>query len=253
MSRFVESPHLPRRCDTILYGEKYTDKLRKRLESLNIQSVLVPNNPNIDPRLSGHADLSVLHAGGERVLLAPYLKGSALEDWLGGIGAEILFPDMQQHAVYPADAQLNLCLIGENVLYNSKTVSNDIVEYLTINRTLHLINCHQGYSRCASCVVNSRSLITADRGVAAQATSAGLSVLLISPGHILLDGFPYGFIGGASFKIAENILAFTGKLDAHPDCSRILHFLAQRKIEAVFLTTEPLFDIGSAIPISEKE
>lgn len=253
MSQFVDLPHLPRRCDTILYGKKYADKLRKPLDSLHMKSVFVPDNPNIDPRLAGHADLSVLHAGGERVLLAPYLKGSAVESWLSSIGTKILFPDIQQHTAYPEDTQLNLCQVGEHILYNRKTVPDDIVEYLTRNGALRFIDCHQGYTRCTACVVDRRSLITADRGVAARASSAGLSVLLISPGHILLDGFPHGFIGGASFKIADEKIAFTGKLDTHPDCGRILQFLERREIEAVFLTAEPVFDIGSAIPILEKE
>ena len=253
MSRFVDLPHLPKRCRAVLYGKEYVKKLENPLENLRIQSVLVPNNPNIDPRLGGHTDLSVLHAGGERLLLAPFLKGSALESWLCDCGAEIWYPEIQQRPAYPEDAQLNLCQIGEHLLFNGKTASSSIVDYLTKNRVLHSVSCHQGYTRCVSCIVDAHSLITADRGVAVQASAAGLSVLLISPGHILLDGFPYGFIGGSSFKIAENKMAFTGKLDAHPDCDRILRFLAQQEVEAVYLTDEPIFDIGSAIPILEEE
>ena len=252
MSRFVDLPHLPRQCSTILYGEKYAEKLRKPLDNLHIRSILVPDNPDIDPRLAGHADLSVLHTGGESVLLAPYLKGSFIEDWLCSNGAKLLFPEIQQHPAYPEDVQLNLCQIGEHVLYNRKTAADSIVEYLIKKDTLHFINCRQGYTRCVSCVVDAQSLITADRGVAVRASSAGLSVLLISPGHILLDGFPYGFIGGASFKLSAHRMAFTGRLDGHPDHDRILQFLAQREIEAVFLTEEAIFDIGSAIPILEE-
>jgi hypothetical protein len=78
-----------------------------------------------------------------------------------------------------------------------------------------------------------------------------MHVLRIAPGAVVLDGFPYGFIGGASFKISEKNLAFTGRLDGHPDCERILSFLREREIEPLFLTQEPIFDIGSAIPILE--
>ena len=125
MSRFVDLSHLPLRCDTVLYGAKYADKLRKPLDSLRIHSVFVPDNPKIEPQLAGHADLSVLHAGGERVLLAPYLKGSAVESWLSSIGAEILLPNIEQQAAYPEDAQLNLCQVGETILYNRKTVPDN--------------------------------------------------------------------------------------------------------------------------------
>ena len=253
MRRFVALPHLPKQCSVILYGNRYAEKLREPLEALHIQSIFVPDNPYVDLRLAGHVDLSVLHIGGEKLLLAPYLKGSAVVNWLSDCGAEIVFPDMQQRPSYPEDAQLNLCLIGEHVLCSKKAIPRAAVDYLTNCRPFRFVNCRQGYTRCSSCVVDAYSLITADRGVAARASSAGLSVLLISSGHILLDGFPYGFIGGSSFKIAENEMVFTGKLDAHPDCDRILHFLAQRAIKAVYLTEEPIFDIGSAVPILEEE
>lgn len=253
MKRFVDLPHLPKQCSTILYGEKYAEKLKKPLKNRNIQSIFVLDNPNVDPRLAGHADLSVLHTGGEKVMLAPYLKGSRVADRLWELGAEILFPDIQQHASYPEDVQLNLCLLGGYVLYNAKAVPRTAVEYLTNYGSFYFINCRQGYTRCSCCVVDAYSLITADRGIAAQAASAGLSVLLISPGHILLDGFLYGFIGGASFKLSDHEMAFTGRLDTHPDRDRILQFLSQRDVEAVFLTEEPIFDIGSAVPILEEE
>ena len=252
MRCFVEAANLPRDCGMLLYGEKYAGKLRNPLERLGVESVLVPNNPNIDPCLTGHADLSVLHLGGEVLLLAPYLKGSAAAEELRNCGAELIFPEIEQREAYPGDAQFNLCVVGKHVLYNKYTVPNCVVDLLTSRREAALRPCRQGYTRCASCIVNDHALITADRGVCAAAEAAGLDVLLISPGHIELDGFPYGFLGGASFKLAKDVLAFTGTLDKHPDRSRILHYLRERQVEPVYLTSEPIFDIGSAIPLMEK-
>jgi hypothetical protein len=100
--------------------------------------------------------------------------------------------------------------------------------------------------------VDEKSIITADRGIYHSVTSAGMDALLINPGHIVLKGFDYGFIGGAAFKISKHKLAFTGLLELHPDKDKILKFLADRKIEPIYLTKQPIFDIGSAIPIIEK-
>lgn len=251
MSAFVQLPNLPLRCKAVLYGEKYADKLKKQLELLQIESIIVPENPFVDKRLAGHADLSVFHAGGERILLAPHLKGSELALHLESLGAALTFPPIRQREIYPEDAQLNLCMIGEYVFCNINNVPVSIANYLTNSCNVRFQRCRQGYSRCAVCVVDAQSLITADRGIADAGEALGMQVLRISPGFVALDGFSYGFIGGASFKLSEKALAFTGRLDDHPDCRRILSFLREREIEPLFLTQEPIFDIGSAIPILE--
>ena len=251
MKRFTLVPNLPVNSSAVIYGEKYAGKLRKSFENLHIESILLPDNPDIDPRLAGHTDLSVFHAGGERLFLAPYLKGSAFAAGLQNAGAELAYAEILQRPDYPLDAQLNLCLAGQHVICNPKTADADIVEYLTNAGRKQRIPVKQGYSRCAVCVVDADSVITADRGIAAAAEAAGLHVLWIQPGHIRLGGFPYGFIGGAAFKLASDKLAFTGSLDMHPDREAILSFLRERCMEPVFLTKEAIFDIGSAVPILE--
>ena len=251
MSAFVRRPNLPERCTALIYGEKYADKLDKSLNSLDISGILLPDNPDIDARLSGHADLSILHTGGKQMFLAPYLRGSASESQLLRMGANIRFPEITQREHYPQDAQLNLCIAGDHYIYSNKTAAEEIVDYLTIYSRLRGVSCRQGYSRCCVCVVDEHSVITADTGIAAAAKEAGMDVLLIRPGSIFLDGFDYGFIGGASFKIAADKLAFTGHLRNHPDEGKILRFLDAHGVAPVYLTQNPAFDIGTAVPILE--
>lgn len=100
--------------------------------------------------------------------------------------------------------------------------------------------------------MDENSIITADRGIAAAARKNRIDVLVIRPGFIALDGFPYGFIGGAAFKMAKETLAFTGTLDWHPDQAAIEEFLAARKIKPVYITHYPIFDIGGVLPVTEK-
>ena len=251
MSLFVSEPNLPVSCSSLIYGKKYAGILEKSLDSLHIESILLPDNPDIYEHLSGHADLSVLHAGGERLFLAPYLKGSAFASQLQSRGALLVFPVMRQECAYPGDAQFNCCVVGQRVICNPKTVAKSIVAYLKNSGMKNLIPVRQGYSRCAVCMVDSESIITADRGIAKAARADGLQVLLIQEGHIRLDGYAYGFIGGAAFKLSSDKLAFTGSLDSHPDRDAILRFLYARGVEPVYLSHEPVFDIGSAIPIFE--
>ena len=77
-------------------------------------------------------------------------------------------------------------------------------------------------------------------------------MLEIRPGYIELEGFYYGIIGGASFKLSADELAFTGRLDAHSDFGAIMDFLAGRGVGATFLTGETAFDVGSVLPLTER-
>lgn len=250
MSCFVSVPNLPSSCSAVVYGEKYAEILEKSLESLHIRSILLPDNPDIDPHLSGHADLSMLHAGGEKLYLSPYLEGSAFAERMRILGAKLHFPEQRQSRTYPGDAQLNICISGKYVICNPKTADIKIAEKLTSSGA-KFMSVRQGYSRCAVCTVDADSIITTDRGIAVAAESNGMHVLLIRPGYIRLEGYPYGFIGGASCKLASDKLAFTGSLDIHPDREAILGFLSERGISPVYLSQEPAFDIGSMIPLFE--
>ena len=251
MMRFVETPNLPVYASTVIIGEKYCNILQNGIKSLGINALFMPDNPYVDDRLSGHADLSVLHLGGNRLLLAPYLKRSSFSQQLEDRGFDIRFADIEQSALYPNDAQMNVCILGDKVIYNPKTVPDTIVKYLTIENGAIQISSRQGYSRCSVCVVNDNAIITADEGICRSAKAHGIDVLKIMPGYIDLPGFDYGFVGGASFKISDTKLAFTGGLDRHPDAEQIIEFTSLHNVDIVYITDKPAFDIGGAIPITE--
>lgn len=247
----VKNPNLPEMAEAVIIGEKYSSLLTNPLKNQGIEPIFVPNNALVDPRLSGHADLSVLHRGGDRLWLAPHLRGSGFADRLSAMGFVLDYPDMQQSDAYPADAQLNLCFCGQFVICNPNVIPSEIVDYLTISE-YKIVNCRQGYARCSICVVDEGAIITADRGIGDAAKRAGMDILLIEPGYIALEGFSSGFIGGAAFKISQSKLAFTGKLDGHKNKNEVFDFLKCHGIEPIFLTEMPVFDIGSGIPILEK-
>lgn len=252
MAEFVASPNLPRRAAEVLLGEKYFDILYNPLKERGIDAIKVPDNPCVDERLSGHADLAVFHRGGKDLLLAPYLKGSRFAESMQSRGFAVSFAEITQEPEYPQDAQLNCCAFGKNIMAAPGVSCAEIVNYFTIEKGYRMIACKQGYARCSVCVVDDKSIITADRGIAAAARKNGIDVLVIRPGSIALDGFPYGFIGGAAFKMTKDTLAFTGTLDQHPDKAAIEDYLSARKIQPVYITHYPIFDIGGVLPVMEK-
>lgn len=252
MAEFVVAPYLPKHAKTVLIGEKYAVLLAKPLEELGVSPFFVPDNQFIDARLAGHTDLSCFHARGEKVWLAPHLRDTLFISALEKLGARISFADIVQDKSYPMDAQLNIAPVGSAVFYNPKVSYLPAVDFLTSECGYTAVEVRQGYVKCSVLVVDEHSIITSDAGIARAAKCAGLEVLEVSPGGVALDGFEYGFIGGAGFKLSSTQLAFTGVLDYHPDKARILSFLAARGIDPVYLTNRPVFDIGSAIPLIER-
>lgn len=243
---------MPSNVKVVIIGEKYEKTLYKPLDKYGIRIICLPNNKCVDERLSSHADISVFHAGGERIWLAPHLRNSDFAHELAALGSRIEFAAIEQCPAYPGDAQLNIAALASAFIYAPKVSYSPIVDYLTNERGFTAVASRQGYAKCSVLVVDERSIITQDRGIARAARTAALDVLEISPGYVSLDGFEYGFLGGAGFKLSDDTLAFTGTLDTHPDKERILGFLAARGIHPVYLTDQPVFDIGSAIPIIEK-
>ena len=51
--------------------------------------------------------------------------------------------------------------------------------------------------------------------------------------------------------IDNNLLAFTGKLNSHPDFELIRAFLYKYNVNYIELTEGPLIDIGGIIPVYE--
>ncbi|MBR5308656.1 MAG: hypothetical protein IKU43_07780 [Clostridia bacterium] len=134
------------------------------------------------------------------------------------------------------------------MICNTKTVHKKVLDYAEDSK-LKIINVNQGYAKCNICVVDEDSVITEDCGIASILNKNGYDVLLLKNHCVRLPGYEYGFIGGASGKLAKDKLAFFGCIENHTEFGRIYDFLNRKGIEAVSLSDEPLTDYGSLIPI----
>ena len=251
MSNYVEHANLPHNVRRIIIGEQYKTLLDKALIELETKPIYCPANPYVNKNLSSHVDLSVLHTGRDEIYLAPNLMYSQFSKLIENTGFKTIFPNVNMTENYPNDSFFNLCILKDSFFYSPKVSEKSIIKTL-MEKKMKPLPVKQGYCRCSACIVNDRSIITSDRGIATAAHVNGINCLLISPGYISLAGYDYGFIGGASFKLSDEKICFTGVLDCHPDKFRILDFLSANNVQPVFLTNEPLFDIGSAVPLTEK-
>ncbi len=235
----------------VVLGEAWRSRLDTPLRSLGAEPFYLPENPLLDTRLRSHADLSFFPAG-ERVWLAPHLKCTEIHNILLDLGYVVEFPNISEQNSYPQEAALNLFHLGKRLFFSPKASDPGIVNSLTMFGDFEPISVKQGYLRCACLPVDDESMITADPGIARAARSAGLQVLQIQPGHVALEGYPYGFLGGAGFLLQKDTMVLSGLLDGHPDKGRIEVFLSQRGVTLRVATQEPVFDIGGAFVLESE-
>ena len=149
---------------------------------------------------------------------------------------------------YPENVRLN-CLYLNGCLYGKLSAADTAVLDYCKNNGIKTVNVNQGYARCSTLIVAQNAAITADKSIEKALKSNGAEALLISEGNIRLEGFDYGFIGGASFT-DENTVYFFGNVKKHPDYEKIKVFCDRYNSNIEILCeNEPLTDIGGAVLI----
>ena len=146
---------------------------------------------------------------------------------------------------YPGDVLYNAARVGEYFLCSEYTDKKLL--YAAEKHKLKIIKLKQGYVKCNVVVVDDKHIITEDEGIAKTLKDeTDIEVLLIRRGYVKLPGYDYGFIGGTSGKIGNEIV-FNGDLSAHPDYVKIKSFAEQCGIFVRYFKEYPLSDIGSII------
>lgn len=231
----------------IIIANRLCDEATEYLESKNIRILTFPDNPDVDKRVAYHADLSFFFDGIDTLFIAN--EFSAFEDELKQYVGNVTVLNKKLSEKYPGDVLLNCVCVGKNLVCNSDTVSQEIIEKM---KTLgyNIINVKQGYTKCSVVPVSENALITDDESVFSECKKRGLDVLKVQKGSVYLEGFDYGFIGGTCGNI-DNELVFNGDITSHPDFDSIDLFLKKYGIKTVCFENK-LEDIGSLIPIGGK-
>ncbi len=248
MSRFLETPHLPSgRVEAAAIGEDYAPLLAPALAAYGVRVLVCPGNPDVDPRLRSHIDLSVLHLGGARFVLAAYLKGTAFSNELRRLGAQIVYARDSVGPLCPADARLCALVLGDRLFHAPGVTDAAVLQ----NASQRFVPVRQSYAKCAVCPVAPDEAVTADEGLARALRAEGITVFPLAPGGVLLPGYAEGFFGGAAFLLAPGVLALTGKPEMLSGWQSVQTVLDRRAIRAVELTASPIYDIGSAVILTE--
>lgn len=191
--------------------------------------------------ISAHPDIQIHYAGQNRFICAPevyeYYKKKLKN-------CEVINAQEPVGLSYPEDVRLNAAYTGEYLICNVQYTAKQI---LNIHTDVPVINVKQGYSKCSCCIADKRSLITEDAGIAAAAESVGMEVLRVNAGSIKLRGMNYGFIGGATGLIKNNLLSVYGDINTHKNANEIKEFLRRKNINILSLKNGRVEDIGTII------
>lgn len=226
----------------LMIGERYRPRLEKPLEGLGIEALWMRDNPCVDPRLAGHADLSAIRLGKLIVAAEHIIADPLFVNDLTNRGYKLISAEKEQGTRYPADVNLCACVAANRLIHNLRYTDPAILKCFDGEK----IHVNQGYSRCSCCVVDTDALISSDSGIELAARKNGIEVLKINAGGISLAGFDYGFIGGAMIALDDAVL-LSGRLENTRDMRSVESFIRNRGKLPVYLTEDTAFDIGGAV------
>ena len=200
------------------------------LRDEGFEAAMISTEGIVLEQLSNHPDIFMCRSGTE-IVFSRYVSGECC-------GTEL-------NPVYPGDIAFNAACTGRYFIHNLKYTAPELLAAAEAPG-MTMISTRQGYTKCSTVIVDEDSIITYDDAIAKPCSAAGMNVLKIRPGHILLPGFDTGFIGGTSGRIRDTIV-FNGDLTRHPDFEAIRDFIEKRGLELKWFGDWPLTDIGSII------
>ena len=222
----------------LLCSENIGEKERKYLDEYFRILVLPPFSCLPEP-VSSHADMLLCPVGDSLAVHKLYYgQNKAIFD---ENNIKVLPINESAGKKYPDDILLNGLFLSDKLYGRLDKLSKTLVDF-----SKESVFVRQGYTRCSVCKINENAIITSDESIAEAACANGVDVLKIVPGHILLDGYDYGFIGGASFVYGYKVFFF-GKIEDHPDFEKIRDFANKHSVELVSLSERSLYDVGGAV------
>ena len=247
MSRFIVKPNLPeKKVKKIICGTE-DERILSFFKREHIERVSITPNLKIDPSLALHADVSALHLGNNKIIVDT--QQADLIKKLTSIGMDVYTTVSPIAGVYPGDVVLNFAICGNSIIGNFKYADGNLYR---LSEAKKRINVRQGYTKCSMLIVDEDAVITDDESIHKKMTAFGKDSLLVSKGDVMLRGHAYGFIGGASFKISHDTVAFFGDITKHRDYFAIKTFAEKYGCRIISTDDGALRDIGGAVSITEE-
>lgn len=233
----------------VIVSGKADEKIINNLKSLEFKVIKTIECKEVYDAISFHPDIAISKIDSKTFFINPkyysYYFGKISEDYIKKYDIKILKGQDELGDVYPENIKYNLAVVGCFGIHNFDYTDKALSRYLDDNNYKKL-DVKQAYTKCSTVVLGDKGLITSDKKIYEKATANGIDSLLIDHGQVALDGFDYGFIGGAS-GYCDDTLYLTGSLDNHSSKDKIIDFLDMKNIDLIYLSKEDIIDLGSLI------
>ncbi|MBW9156586.1 DUF6873 family GME fold protein [Clostridium tagluense] len=217
---------------------------KENLISLGYNLLICPPSNLLYEAICGHPDM-LMHICDHSIMVHKDMSNEFIQE-LDLLNYKVYKSNSTLQSLYPYDICLNALCIGNLFVHSVNYTDSSLLSFFKDKK---IVNVKQGYTKCSTCIVNNHAVITSDVSIAKALSLEKIDVLLVPPGDILLPGLNYGFIGGATGLLCDNVLAFYGHLDNYLYGKEVLKFLNKHKVEPVFLRNGKLVDRGSIFRI----
>jgi hypothetical protein len=211
------------------------------LNSLGFNTILCPPSSDLYEAVCGHPDMQIMPIAKNTLVINKKISN----DFLTLLNlANIRFYKSKNNLIkiYPHDIILNSFILGDIFVHKLDYTDPVVLEFLK-NKTL--INVNQGYSKCSTAIINSKSIITSDVSILRALENHNIDILYVPPGDIELPGLNYGFIGGSCGLLREGYIGFFGELDCYKYGREVKAFLKKHNVVPIYLKKGPLTDRGT--------
>lgn len=212
----------------------------KKLENYGYKCIATEKSTDVSQPISLHADVLYLKTDDKTIYVSECQKNNI--ELLETLGYTV--HTVKLSPGYKTESKLNMVVTDDMVLCNPKTC----MDLSDLKNKRKIIPVNQGYTKCSTVVLDNNYFITEDKSIYNALISNGKNCLLIEKGFVKLDGYNYGFIGGASVYLeAERILLFLGDIKKHKEYLNISNFCSNINIKVNNIQNMDIIDIGGLV------
>ncbi len=228
----------------VLASSALSYSCEETLKNLDFEPIRMPPYKRLQDGVSTHPDMLVFFMGDKYFCTTEYYnEAKQIFERINALGYSPVLCNEIPSATYPNDIIFNALPLGKLVFGLENSLSSTLKSEVLLEGK-KIVNVKQGYTKCSVAKISESAIITSDKGIAKAASQYEIDALTVCEGHVLLDGYSTGFIGGACGTFEDKVY-FCGNLRGHPDCDKIEDFCKKHKKSCISLSNEPLFDVGS--------
>mgnify|MGYP001668363161 CR=1 FL=1 len=218
----------------------YYDVIKERLKAYNITAYPSYESKILPAPVNTHPDMSCF-VYDTKSMITSYESYEYYESIFKGSGISLINSYENPETKYPYDVKFNALRVSDYLISKESVSAAAIKERFSKDK---LINSSQGYVKCSVIDIAGKYFISDDIYLEKIISALGYKTLLVDKGLVKIDGYDYGFIGGAS-GYAENKIFLSGRIKDEKNRKRIEEFVLSINKELIYLTEYDIFDVGT--------